>query len=83
MGHKKLHFFLPFTLKYGLPKPSIEPTQSRFHPTFLAEMRFPILPPLQLGQASLRPVRHPLGVLEILSSHLKMVLMPQKIYIGA
>ncbi len=37
--------FQSFTLSYGLPEPSMEPTQDRFHPTFLAEMRFPLLPP--------------------------------------
>ena len=52
-------FSLPFTVSYGLPKPSIEPAQGRFHPTFLAEMKFPILLPLKLAQASLRHVWHP------------------------
>ena len=55
-GPQKYHnFFLLFTLTYGPPEPSLEPTQNRFHPAFLAEMRFPILPPLQLAQAFLRP----------------------------
>ena len=58
---KYFNLFLLFTLSYGPPKPSIELTQGRLHPTFLAKMRFPILPPLQLAQASLRPVGHPLG----------------------
>ncbi len=29
----------PFTLSYGLPEPSLEPTQGRFYPSFLAEMK--------------------------------------------
>ncbi len=35
---------------------STEPTQGRFYPTFLAEMRFPVLPALRLAQAPLRPL---------------------------
>ncbi len=54
---KMFQFFLSFTLSYRLPGASMEPTQDRFHPTFLVE----ILPPLQLAEAALRPVWHPLG----------------------
>ncbi len=44
-SQKYFNSFLPFTLSYRLPEPSIEPAQGRFHPAFLAEMRFPPLPP--------------------------------------
>ncbi len=53
---KGFNFFPPFTLSYGVPEPSVESIQGRFHPTFLAELRFPPLPPLRLAQALLRPV---------------------------
>ena len=52
---KCLNFFLPFTLRYGPPEHSMEPTRGRFCPTFLVEMRYPILPALWLAQALLRP----------------------------
>ncbi len=45
-----------FTLSYGLPEPSMEPSQGIFHPTFLAEILFYLLCGLfQLVQALLRP----------------------------
>ena len=55
MDHKNV-FFLSFTLSYGLPEPSMEPAQRRFRPTFLAEMRYPILPALWLAREALNPV---------------------------
>ncbi len=47
-GPRKLFLF---TFSYGLPQPSMEPTLGRLSPTFLVEMRYPILPDMWFAQA--------------------------------